>query len=234
LTPEQTAAQTETANLQAQAARENAAAAADQAKATGTAAEATAYGTAAGIATSSAGQEAQATAIERYQQSRLVDKTVGAQRAAVAASGFREAGSSLSLLRDSVQQGHITDALTAIQGNINANGFLSQAAAATASQQAASAASAADLILAQQEAAAGTLALANSATLTAALKPGNGWGAAFGGGVNVRVAGGATGGLGSGTYLGTQPASSAPEINYSGISDAAPGLAPADSAAGTL
>lgn len=162
---------TEIANLEAQSVEQDARAAAARVEATGKKAEADAYGTAAGIATESGRLEQAAVQIARFQQTRLVDKTIGAQRAAVAASGFKEAGSSLYILRDSIQQGHITDALTNIQGNINASGFYSQAASALGAQAAASAASDADLILAQQEADAGALALANSATLAESMKP---------------------------------------------------------------
>lgn len=170
-TAAQTQAETEIATLNAQAAEQLARQKAAEAEATGKQAEATAYGTAAGIATEEGRLEQAATQIARFQQTRLVDKTVGAQRAAVAASGFKEAGSSLYLLRDSIQQGHITDALTQLQGDINTGGYLSQAAAALAAQTAASAASDADTILAQQYADAGALALADSANLTAELKP---------------------------------------------------------------
>ncbi len=190
-TPGQTNLLNERAALDAQAAQDAANAAAETARGQGNAAatairvqagldEAEAYRIAAGTAGSNADLEQQATAITALQQARQVRATIGAQMADVASAGFAEAGSNISLLRDSISQGAITDALTRLQGNINAGGYLAQQQASSAEADAARSASAAEAasgagesqasqLLAQQYAAAGVLATSQSANLAAAL-----------------------------------------------------------------
>ncbi len=157
-------------NFDVAAARNEANAAAETAKAGGLAQEADAYRIAAGIAGTSANLEQTATAITRFQQQRQVKATLAGQRADVASAGFREAGSSISLLRDSISQGAITDALTNIQGQINVGGYRAQQAAAVGEQQAALAGSDAATALAKQYADAGVLATSLSANAAAAAR----------------------------------------------------------------
>ncbi len=168
-TPASRALLNEKAALDAQAAQDAANSAAETARSTANANEADAYRIASGIAGSNADLEMQATAITALQEARKVRATIGAQRADVASAGFGESGTNLMLLRDSVAQGAITDALTRIQGNINVGGYRAQQAAAQAESDAAGGASQASQILAQQFAASGVLAIANSANLAATL-----------------------------------------------------------------
>ncbi len=167
-TPAQTRLLNERASLDAQAAQDAANAAAERARGAANANEADAYRIAAGTAGSNADLEMQSAALQALQQARQVRTTIGAQRADVATSGFREAGTNLSLLRDSMAQGAITDALTRLNGNIAAAGYRGQQTAAQAEEVAAEGNSQAAQILAQQYADAGVLATSQSANLAAA------------------------------------------------------------------
>lgn len=172
---------TDTGAAAASGIRSTAIRAAGELTATGLEGEAAAYTTAAGIAGSNADLEKQAAAIRAFQEDRIVRRTIGSQRAANAANGFAEAGTSLSLLRDSVQQGHITTALTLLQGDINVGGYLAEQLAANADAAAATntaevtrvqTQAEADAVAAQQTAQiqSAALARANSANATAAAK----------------------------------------------------------------
>jgi hypothetical protein len=163
--PAQTQLLNEQARLDAQAAQDAANATAETARGAANTAEADAYRIAAGTAGGNADMELQAAALTAFQQAREVRKTVGSQLAEVASNGFRESGTSLNLLRDSVSQGAITDALTKLQGNITAAGYRGQQAAATAEGLAATGNAGSATALAAQYAAAGVLATSQSANL---------------------------------------------------------------------
>lgn len=159
----------ETLALQGQAVTNLSNAAAQNVIQQGDTAEATAYQTAAGISGSNASLALQSSQLEAYQESIQALQTIGGQQADVAASGFANAGSSLSLLKSSVRQAALTQGMTQLQGNITAGGFYAQQAASNAEVLAAQTASNAAASLASSDAAAGTLALSNSTNLTNAL-----------------------------------------------------------------
>ncbi len=165
-TPAAQSAFQETLALQGQYISDTTNATAQELIARGDATEAGAYNTAAGISGSNASLALQAAQLEAYQEALVAKQTLGTQRANVAASGFQEAGSSLSILRASVRQSALTQGLTLLQGNITAGGFYAQQAAAQAEALGATTASNAAAALASGENAAGTLALANSTNLT--------------------------------------------------------------------
>ena len=108
---------------------------------TGDLTEAGLYGNAAEIATGNAALAGISGQLQEFQTRRAVMQTLGSQRADVAAAGFRSAGSSLSLLRSSTQQGNVAQQLVAVQSGLQAGGFQEQAAAANAEGAAATTAS---------------------------------------------------------------------------------------------
>lgn len=111
-------------------------------QATGAAAEAGQYDTAAGIAEGNAQLALVGGDIEKYQAMRQVQKTIGAQRATGAASGFADAGSALDVARSSLQQGLLQTQLIGTNADLKAGGYLEQAASAQAEASAAGTASA--------------------------------------------------------------------------------------------
>lgn len=144
-------------NLESNAANQQAQSTASAYTAAGDLAEATAYTTAAGIAGGNAALEEQASQIKQIQQIRQIQTTLGQQQADIGGAGFAASGSALYLMRDSVAQGALTTALTSIQGNINAGGYLMQQEAAQAEASAATGASNAASALAKAAASAGAL-----------------------------------------------------------------------------
>lgn len=108
--------------------------------------EATAYGNAADVAENNATLAGIAGEIKEYQTTRDVYKTVGSQRAAIAASGFGDSGTSLALARSSFQQGYLDNQLTRTQTLSKQGGYLEEAAAAKAEAAAATTASDAALV----------------------------------------------------------------------------------------
>lgn len=72
------------------------------------------------------------TRVQTIQADRKINRTLGAQQATAAAAGFEASGSNLDLLRDSTAQGHMTDQMIGLQGEINANAFEQQALASDA------------------------------------------------------------------------------------------------------
>lgn len=155
--------------LNAKATQYQADSAASTIEAEGSAAEAEAYRISGGIAEQNAELERRSANLEALQQERLIHKTIGGQRAAVAASGFGEAGTAVDLMRDTIRQGALSTALTRMQGDITAGGYLAQAAASAGASLAATKTSQAATLLAQQYATAGALATTNSANLMSKL-----------------------------------------------------------------
>src|SRR5712691_2630277 len=155
--------------LQSTAATDKAAAAAATTQAAGYTAEAGAYGNAADIATQNAIIANVAGDIKSYQQQRAVTMTLGEQQAQTAAAGFGASGSSLDILLSSLQQGYLTQQLTATQTSLTAGGYLEEAAASQAEKEAAKATAAAATATSASYTTAGSLATANAAAATAAL-----------------------------------------------------------------
>lgn len=90
--------------------------------------EADAYKKASSIATQNAVLERESTGIQLAQQGRKVFQTLGAQAAQVGAAGLSASGSSLDVLRGSVQQGSLQKQLISLQGGIQENSFKQEAA----------------------------------------------------------------------------------------------------------
>lgn len=74
-----------------------------------------------------AATEQQILGLQLHQQDRQMYNVLGGQKADVAASGFLESGSALSLLRDSAIQGEITRGVTEKQGNLQIANYRTQA-----------------------------------------------------------------------------------------------------------
>jgi hypothetical protein len=108
--------------------------------------------------------------IQRLQANRVVDRTIGSQRAAVAAAGFASSGDALDLMKSSIQEGYRNDQIIRTQTSLTQGGYLEEGAASQAEASGARFASDAALSLSKSEAAAGQLALANATNETAALQ----------------------------------------------------------------
>lgn len=156
--------------LRAQATTDEADARAEELSATGYQREADAYGTVSGIAEENAGIAGIAGDIKALQMARSVTRTVGSQKAAVAAAGFGAAGSNLDILRASMQEGYFADQMIRTQTSLTQGGYLQEGAAAQAQAGGAMMASESALNLAKTRRAAGSLATANAASHTAALQ----------------------------------------------------------------
>ena len=78
--------------------------------------------------------------VQQAQDQRTLQKTLGAQQAGVAAGGFAQSGTALSLFQSSTQQGHLEQQLDATNAQAKAGGFYAQEAAARAQGSAAGAA----------------------------------------------------------------------------------------------
>ena len=74
----------------------------------------------------------QQTALQQYSSARKIESTKGAALAAIGASGFQQRGSALDILRESTQQGHLTQAVIGQQGAVQEAGYLDAAKAAEA------------------------------------------------------------------------------------------------------
>lgn len=92
-------------------------------------AEANAYSKASKIAASNAQIEERTTALNEEMASRKIFQTIGSERAQTASAGFAMSGSALDLLRSSTEQGALTKQIIANQGQIQAQGYLQEAAA---------------------------------------------------------------------------------------------------------
>lgn len=91
----------------------------------------TAFKTAAQIETENARIEQASTAIKEQATARQLYRTVGAQKAGYGAANLKESGSAIDVLKSSMQEGAIQQALVGEQGQINENSYLQQAAADT-------------------------------------------------------------------------------------------------------
>jgi len=129
-----------------------------------------AYGIVAGISEENATLEGMAGNIKQLQANRALMKSLGSQRASVAAAGFASSGSSLDLYKSSLQEGFLNEQLIGTQTSINQSGYFQQAAAARASGEGAQLASEAAMELSRSYTAAGQLATATAASETEALQ----------------------------------------------------------------
>lgn len=156
-------------NLRALAASNAANAAGSTTQAEGYRREAEAYDTVGSIAEENAKIEGISGNIKQLQLNRGVQRTIGSQRAAVASSGFANSGSSLDIMRSSLQEGYLADQLIRSNTAVTQGGYLEQGAAAQAEAGGARLASDAAVSLSRAQAAAGALATANAGNETAAL-----------------------------------------------------------------
>lgn len=106
-------------------------------KAKGDELEATNYRLAAQYADKEATYSEWSTAIKQYQEGREIYGAISEQKADVGAAGFGASGSALDLLRDSAQQGALTQAVLGEQGLITEEGYKEQAQSYTNMAQAA-------------------------------------------------------------------------------------------------
>ncbi len=95
------------------------------------------YGAATQISDQNAALTQASAQIQGYQQKAQAGRTIGTMIATRAANGFGNAGTPLMMLRGSLMQSALTQQLTQTQGNINAGGYLEQAAASSGEQAAA-------------------------------------------------------------------------------------------------
>jgi hypothetical protein len=109
-------------------------------------AEAGQYNIAAHTAETNVDLARESETIQQYQAQRKTNAVIGAQEAAIGASGFSESGSALDLLRDSVTQGHLTQSMIGVQGEVNAASYQQQAQSAKAEAAAAGTAATGDFI----------------------------------------------------------------------------------------
>lgn len=151
------------------AAEQTAASKAASITAGGQTAQATSYGKAAQIATANAGLQAISGKISQFQALRSAFRTIGSQKAAVAASGFTGGGSNLSLLRSSTQQAYLNNQVLGLNSELAQAGYLEQAAASQGEQAQATSAASASNVLSAAEAKAGQLAQSNATNEAAAL-----------------------------------------------------------------
>jgi hypothetical protein len=139
---------------------------ASSATAAGDLEEAGAYETAEAIANSNARLAGVAGTVEQAQQGIQIRQTLGTQMSQVAAGGFGESGSALSLLRSSTQQGLLAQQITGVNAELQAAGYEQQGAASEAEAGAASGAATAASGLAASYAALG--AASKTAAITTA------------------------------------------------------------------
>jgi hypothetical protein len=119
------------------------------------------YGTEAAIAGENEGLEAESVKVQQYQADRRINETIGSQAAGVAANGFANSGTALSLLKDSTTQGHMTDAMINLQGDIQENAYYEQQQAALAQESAATAGGIAGIAGGVMKAVSGVASLAS-------------------------------------------------------------------------
>jgi hypothetical protein len=149
--------QAKAAAARQQAAAAQTTAAADLLQGQGDVLEGQAYGEASSLAELNAQYTEASTGIQEAQAQRQQYQVIGNEKAEVAGAGLKNAGTAADLLRSSVQQGALNQAITVAQGQITVAGYNEQAQSYTAMQGAANLAS-----QAQTEAAAGEQDVAQS------------------------------------------------------------------------
>lgn len=143
---------------------------AQEIQAQGATEEEKAYGTAGDIARRNAQLEGIVGDIQGLQQQREVRRTIGEQRAGVAAAGFASSGSSLDLLGSSLRQGYLGKQLIDTQTALSQGGYLQQGAATDAEIAAVQTQSRSALSLADAEREAAATSRANAANQAGALQ----------------------------------------------------------------
>jgi len=82
----------------------------------------------------------ESTSIKQLMTSREIYKTMGGQRADIAAAGLKNSGSAMDIVRSSAAEGALTKQLISLQGTIEAQGYRQEAESYAAQAQAAKAA----------------------------------------------------------------------------------------------
>lgn len=135
----------------------------------GAKAEADAYQKAADYATGNQQTEALAEQVREYQINKGVDKTVGAQKAAVASNGFTQSGSGLDIMASSYREGYLSTQLSAMNSEGVQRGYLESAAASEGDVAAANVRAGGAQTLSDAQLAASNSATANAGALTSAM-----------------------------------------------------------------
>lgn len=135
----------------------------------GAQAEADAYSRAAALAGGNRQTEAISEQVRALQIERTVNKTVGSQKAAVAANGFTQSGSGLDIMRSTYSEGYLSTQISAMQSEQVQRGYLESAAASEGEMNAALARAGGAQSLSDAQLAASNEATANSAALTNAM-----------------------------------------------------------------
>ncbi len=133
----------------------------------GAAASATSYEEAQSIAQQNAQIAQNVTNTQELQLKRNLYQSIGTQKAQVGGAGFGESGSALDLLRQSKEQGAITQATAAEQGAITSNSYNEQAGLFGGMAQAAHATSTAGSIGGVLQLAGGAAEIAGASGVTA-------------------------------------------------------------------
>jgi len=129
-------------------------------------AEAAAYQTSADLAGGNQQTEAIAESVRQLQIERGVTKTIGSEKAAVAANGFTQSGSALDIMQASMREGYLTQQLSAMQSVETQRGYLASAAASEGEMNAALVRASGAQQLADAQLKASTDATAQAAAIT--------------------------------------------------------------------
>lgn len=135
----------------------------------GATAEADAYARSADLAEGNQQTEAISETIRQLQIERGVTKTIGAQKAAVAANGFQQGGSAVDIMRSTMREGYLSQQLSAMQSTETQRGYLESAAASEGEMNAALVRAAGAQQLADAQLKASNDATAQAASITEAI-----------------------------------------------------------------
>lgn len=135
----------------------------------GAKAEADAYQHAADYAGGNQQTEALAEQVREYQIDRSVNKTVGSEKAAVAANGFTQSGSGLDIMASSYRQGYLQTQISAMNSEEVQRGYLESQAASQGDVAAANVRAQGAQTLSDAQLAASNAATANAGALTSAM-----------------------------------------------------------------
>lgn len=103
--------------------------------------------------------------IQQVQNMRNVMQTIGGQQAGIAAAGFGQSGTALSLAQSSMQQGLLQNQVLGINSQLEAGGYIEQGLASAAEAQAANTAASAATELSSSEASQASIANAAAKTI---------------------------------------------------------------------
>lgn len=141
----------------------------ESALATGDASEAADYTSAAAIAAANSRLATVAGTVQQAQEGLQIRQTLGTQQSQVAAGGFQEAGSALSLLKGSTQQGLLQQQITGMNAQLQSAGYAEQGTAAQAEASAAEGAGTSATALSNSEEAMGNQSKTNAINEATAL-----------------------------------------------------------------